>query len=172
MFVTSINFAICYSATCLLCYPLIIYMQVAFLRSALGNNAVACPSLSLSPATFGVAAKAAVSAAGRTGCSLFHCQQSLNSLSIAFCRAHTCFGHFTHSLQSLHSRTSFLVGSVHFRGWQSIMHNSCSFCVSLVPERLCLSVQDVGVTAYNGAVSVILICLLNPQISETFSLRC
>lgn len=35
------------------------------MRSALGNSAVACPSLSLSPTTFGVAAKAAVSAAGK-----------------------------------------------------------------------------------------------------------
>ncbi len=39
--------------------------HVRFLRSALGSLAVKCPTLSLSPATFTVAAKAAVSAAGK-----------------------------------------------------------------------------------------------------------
>ena len=39
--------------------------HVRFLRSALGSLAVKCPSLSLSPATFTVAAKAAVSAYGK-----------------------------------------------------------------------------------------------------------
>ena len=39
--------------------------HVRFLRSALGSLAVKCPSLSLSPATFTVAAKAAVSNYGK-----------------------------------------------------------------------------------------------------------
>lgn len=81
--------------------------HVRFLREALGSNAVACPSLSLSPTTFTTAAKAAVAAIGAT----------INSATTA-----TAFNPYA-------SEAAFYLGAYIF--------------------------EDVGVTAYKGAVQVL-----------------
>ncbi|DBB10824.1 hypothetical protein WJX82_009575 [Trebouxia sp. C0006] len=81
--------------------------HVRFLRSALGSLAVKCPSLSLSPATFTVAAKAAVSNYGAT-------------------------------INSSTSSTAFDPYTVEDHFWLAAF-----------------IFEDVGVTAYKGAVSVL-----------------
>lgn len=148
--------------------------HVAFLRKALGSNAVACPSLSLSPATFTTAAQAAVSAAG-TGCCILYGCLTLMYISYRYILPAYLVADNTHSLSFLlpgltlapnTSPTAFNPYAVEDHFWLAafIFEVRLYMCTMLLwhpfltfhqhTEFACPTVQDVGVTAYSGAVSV------------------
>ena len=131
---------------------------------------VKCPTLSLSPATFTVAAKAAVSAAGEIRSSSLtylsvrsvQCgQRSLVCLQVPPSIQIQAAQHLTPTLLKITS------------GWQHLflrMYVFVSTACSKPSDSRCYTDVQVGVTAYKGAVSVLAVSHL--VVSLRGSLQC